>query len=457
MRPLDRIARGRKRSLSFGGTGGFDVGPFWAAEARAEESIEANFDSYVGRAYKANGVVFACVLARGMVFSEARFQYQRLSGGRPGDLFGDQSLGLLERPWPGGTTGELLWRMEQDASLAGNCFLTVVEDRYGRRVRRMRPDFVTIVTGSMDDDPLALDARVVGYLYKPPGQQKPTLLTPDRVAHYSPIPDPDAQWRGMSWLQPVVTEVLADGAATKHKLKFFENGTVGSVAISYDAGVSQESVARFAEMWRQAHSGTNNAYKTFHLGGGADAKTLGADLRQLDFKVTQGAGETRIAAAAGVGAVIAQLSEGLQGSALNAGNYAAAKRRFADGTVRPLWRSASAALEAIVPPPPAARLWYDARDVSFLQEDQKDEAAIQSQQASTINSLVSAGFNPDDVIAAVTGGDLRRLTGTHSGLYSVQLQPAGASVSQEPKSRVVELVRDERGVPTGLRETGRVG
>lgn len=423
MRPIERLTRPRKHNLSFGGTGGFTMPPFWAGEAK-EEQLGASFEDYVGRAYKANGVVFACILARQMVFSEARFQFQRFSNGRPSELFGDPGLALLERPWPGGTTGELLSRMEQDASLAGNCFLTIVDDQHGRRIRRMRPDWVTIVTGSASDDPTALDARVVGYIYKPNGKE-PTLLSPDKVAHYSPIPDPDAQWRGMSWLQPVVNEILADRAATKHKLKFFENGTVGSVAITYDANVSQEAVAKFAEMFRQMHAGTDNAYKTFHLGGGADAKTLGADLKQLDFKATQGAGETRIAAAAGVGAVIAQLSEGLQGSALNAGNFQAAKRRFADGTIRPLWRSAAAALEALVPPPPAARLWFDARDVSFLQEDQKDEAQIQSTQASTIRQLIDAGFDPDKVIAAVSGGDLRSLTGAHSGLYSVQLREAG--------------------------------
>ena len=448
MRPIDRIARGRKRSLTFGGSGGsWAMPPFWAGEAKHDESIEANFESYVSRAYKSNGVVFACILARQMVFSEARFQFQRFSNGRPSDLFGDASLGLLERPWPGGTTGELLSRMEQDASLAGNFFATPVDDSAGRRLRRMRPDRVTIVTGSTSGDPFALDARVVGYLYDAStsgsaSKSDAVLLTPDKVVHYSPIPDPDAQWRGMSWLQPIVNEVLADQAATKHKLKFFEHGTVGSVAITYDADVPQEAVAKFAQMFREAHAGTDNAYKTFHLGGGADAKTLGADLKQLDFKVVMGSGETRIAAAAGVGAVIAQLSEGLQGSSLNAGNFAAAKRRFADGTIRPLWRIASASLETITPPPPGARLWYDARDVPFLQEDQKDEAQIQSQQATTINSLVSAGFAPDEVIAAVTGGDLRRLVGAHSGLYSVQLQAAGAAESNSSRQlSLVEMIQ----------------
>ena len=429
MRPIQRLARGRKHNLSFGGSGGFTMPPFWVGEGRADEAIEHDFSSYVSRAYKANGVVFACILARQLVFSEARFQWQRFSNGRPADLFGDPSLAILEKPWPNGTTGELLARMEQDASLAGNFYATIVDDRHGRRLRRLRPDWVTIITGSESDDPAALDARVVGYLYHPNGQtssDKSVLLTPDKVAHWSPIPDPEAQWRGMSWLTPVVREIQADQAATKHKLKFFENGTVGAVAISYDAGVSQEAVAKFAAMFKQLHEGTDNAYKTFHLGGGADAKTLGADLKQLDFKVTQGAGETRIAAASGVGAVIAQLSEGLQGSALNSGNFNAAKRRFADGTIRPNWRSAAAALQAIVPPPdPAVRLWYDARDVPFLQEDQKDEAEIQQTQASTIASLIQAGFKPDVAVSAVVGGDLRSLAGAHTGLYSVQLQPAG--------------------------------
>jgi phage portal protein BeeE len=59
--------------------------------------------------------------------------------------------------------------------------------------------------------------------------------------------------------------------------------------------------------------------------------------------VTQGAGETRIAAAAGVPPVIVGLSEGLQAATYS--NYSQARRRFADGTMRPLWRNAAVARE----------------------------------------------------------------------------------------------------------------
>src|SRR5205823_2138143 len=34
------------------------------------------------------------------------------------------------------------------------------------------------------------------------------------------------RWRGMSWLTPVLREIQADTATTRHKQKFFENGTV---------------------------------------------------------------------------------------------------------------------------------------------------------------------------------------------------------------------------------------
>ena len=93
--------------------------------------------------------------------------------------------------------------------------------------------------------------------------------------------------------------------------------------------------------------------------------------------------------------------------------------------MRPLWRSACAALSTLVPPPDTgARLWFDDRDVSFLQEDVKDEAGIRAQHAMTIKTLVEAGFDPASTVTAVTTGDMTALT--HSGLLSVQLQEPGA-------------------------------
>ena len=402
-----------------------------------KEIAAEDFGAYIEEAYKANGIVFACALARQMTFSQARLTYQELVDNRPGRLVGGAGLDLFEEPWANASTSDLLSRMEQDGgTLAGNAYIAL--NRAGK-LRRLRPDWVTILSGVRREagidmtEPWSIDAEVLGYIYHPKGSDTggrtydPVLLSVDKVAHYAPIPDPQAQWRGMSWLTPVLREISSDSAATDHKEAFFRRGAALSTVVRYDKGIKPGDYERYVELFDRQHAGVANAYKTLHLGGGADVTVVGTNLKDLDFRATQGAGETRIAAASGVGAIIAQLSEGLQGSALNAGNYGAAKRRFGDMTMRPLWGSAAKTLQKFSTPPPRHRLWYDDRDIEFLKEDRKDAVEIINRQAETIRALTDAGYQPDAVIDAVEAGDLSRLAGKHSGLFSVQLQRPGAN------------------------------
>jgi phage portal protein BeeE len=434
---LERIAAARKPA----GRKEWSEPSFWDAERfryglygapaspvySDREQIENDFQGYVEGIYKRNGPVAALLITRQLIFSEARFQFRRMTNGQPGNLFGTADLALLEKPWPNATTGDLLARMIADADLAGNAYFTVVGEGTDRRIRRLRPDWVTIISGSRSEPDLygaALDAELLGYIYSPqsPGSDdETTILTPSQVAHFAPIPDPLANWRGMSWLTPVLREITADSAATKHKLKFFENGASLQTVVSLDASVKPDDFTRFVELMESEHKGVENAYKTLYFGGGADAKVVGADLKQLDFKATQGAGETRLAAAARVPAVIAGFSEGLSGSSLNEGNFKAARRLFADGALRPLWRNAAGSLASLVAVPTGAELWYDERGIAFLREDAADQAAITKENMLTVESGVRAGFKPDTVVAAVTSGDLSLME--HTGLFSVQLIP----------------------------------
>lgn len=435
---LRRLVQGDRPASLVGGT--FDVGdstwypPYrYSSDNPNEETPNLDYEALIQQAYKSNGIVFACQTARLLPFTEARFVHQEIVDGRPGDLYGHPGLSLLENPWPNGTTGDLLARMEQDGGMAGNCYIAKVQHRGKTWLRRLRPDWVSVVTlveGDLDAGPDDYRSQVIGYIYAPPsrnGRPAPEAQTfsTDEVAHYAPIPDPVSHWRGMSWLNPVWPEVVADKSATTHKARYFKHGTALGLAIKYDPSISPETFKQFVSEFEANHSGSENAYKTLHIGGGADPITVGADLKNVDFKQVQGAGETRIAAAAGVGSIIARLSEGMQGSSLNQGNYGAAKRQFADMTLRPLWRSACGALSQFASVPDGFRLWTDTRDVAFLAEDSKDEAEILAAHAQTIRTLVDAGFAPDLVIAAVQAGDLSRLRGAHSGLYSIQLQPPG--------------------------------
>lgn len=392
------------------------------------EGIGSDFATLVNRAYKGNAIVAACELTRMALVSEARPRWRNRDRG---NLYGTADLGVLERPWPGGTFRQLASRMVLNADMAGTAFVARRAERPDR-LMLLRPDWVEMVLGS-DMDPgeagFAMDADLLGVMYYPGGKgsgREAVPLLADEVAVWAPQPDPLAAYRGVSWMTAAGREIDADVAASTHKLAFFENGATPQLIISFGPEVKKADFQDWVRKFEMRHTGAGNAYKTLAVGAGAEVTAIGKDLQQLDFKATQGAGETRIAAASGVHPVVAALSEGMAGSSLNAGNFRAACRLVADRTLRPLWGGLFAALETIVPAPDGrSELWYAEKEISFLQEDRKDAAEIQASKAQTIATLVREGFTADSAIAAVEGEDMGLLV--HSGLLSVQLQPPGAA------------------------------
>ncbi len=414
--------------FSYGGTT-MPLGAIRQTLVGNREEISNDYSSLVAGAYQSNGIVFACMLTRMLHFTEARFQFRQMSGGRPGNLFGTPELGILENPWPNGTTGDLLGRMIQDVDLAGNSYTL----RLGDTLFRLRPDWTSILLGSRTRrpnwEPGDDDTEVIAYHYKPggPGSGRDAVLYPvEQVAHFAPIQDPQAYYRGMSWLSPLIREVMADQAMTSHKLKFLEQGATVNLLVKVPAETT-EKFNDWVRKIREGHEGVQNAYRTMFLGAGADAVPIGTDMQQMDFKVVQGAGEVRIATVARVPPPLLGIGDGLQGAALNAGNHASIRRMFADGCIRPLWRQAAGALATITRVPSGSILWYDDRDIAFLKEDMKDFATVQQLQASTVSTLIMAGYKPDAVVEAVTSGDFTGLVGSHTGLPSVQLQPGGSA------------------------------
>jgi phage portal protein BeeE len=388
------------------------------------EAIENDFQGYVTGACKGNGPVFACMVARQAVLSEVRFKFRSQQDKK---LFGSPDLAILETPWTNGTTGELVSRMDADAILGGNSYWT----KRNNKLVHLRPDWVEIVIGvpdRPDASPYDLDAEIIGYWYKPKTTgtapvMDPVFLLADQVAHYSPIPDPIARFRGMSPLTPIAREVEADVLATAHKKAFLDNAAVPNMAIKFDKETAEDSFDAFVEGFNKEHKGSWNAYKTLFLMGGADVTPLTMDFHQLEFNQSVGKGESRIAAALEVPSSWVGFSEGMQGSALNAGNFSAARRRFADGTIRPKWRMMAASLAPLVNVPVGAELWYDESGVAFLREDLKDRAEIFRTQMIAIDFGVRSGWEPDAVAQAADAFDVSLLLGQHTGLVSVQMQP----------------------------------
>lgn len=406
--------------------GGLTQGIQQTLTGPATERAPNNLVGLASQAYAANGVVFACMMVRQLLFSSVRFQWQTLRNGKPSDTFGNTDLSILERPWTGGTTQDLLSRMIQDADLAGNSYWTV----QGGEFVHLRPDWVDVIVEEriLPDGRGPVGWRKRGYVYTEGGIQSgndPVGFLADEVVHFAPIPDPLACYRGMSWLTPVLREIQNDQAMSKHQRKFFDNGATVNLVIKHNPIADPQAVQKWAQEMESKHGGVDNAWKNLNLYPGADATAVGSNLKEIDFGDVRAGGEVRIAAAAGVPPIIIGLSKGLDSSTYS--NYSQARRRLADGTAHPLWQNLAGSMEHILPSPGnGTRLWYDATDVPFLREDEMDAANIQQVRAATINTLITAGFAPESAVAAVEANDFIGLL-KHTGLTSVQLLPPGAS------------------------------
>lgn len=438
MRLLDRlrptIEEPQQRSLYYNLTGDPLANPWtWGGQllsvqttmqGEKTEAPGTDFCAYAEQIYKRVPVVWAAIQARSLLLSETTFKFRNLSTKK---LYGDPSLTILEKPWPNGRTGELLTRMEQDASLAGNFYAYRDRDR----IWRLDPGRVDIVLSSTVDprDPsFAWDCTVVGYLYRARNNTVQQVFTVDEIVHYSPVPDPTANYRGMSWITPVIQHVLSDMSTTAHRQKFFDNAATPNLVVKFPEALQDTDLfKKIVAQVEESHTGIENAYKSLYLMAGADATVIG-QTQHLDFRALASVDENRIAVASRVPASVLQTIEGLQGSSLNAGNFGQSQRQFTDNWYSPTIKEICGVLEPVSPPPAGSQLWFDTADIAAMREDGKDAATIRQTDAQTIRTLIDAGYEPDTVVAAVQASDMSLLK--HTGLYSVQLQEPG--VQQPP-------------------------
>lgn len=389
-----------------------------------------NFTSYVTNIHRQHNVVAACVVTRALLRQGVRYAFRNMRRGDPNyrQQFGNQALSILERPDPGVLTLPH-WQAtkEYHESYAGAAYTR----RIGNRLEVLRPDRVDVVlAGVADEDQVKLGqaGRKIGYVYYPEGKDKPEsaeALKLNEVAHTYSEPDPLRWWSGSSWVTSVIQEIVIDKAATKYLRNFFDKAATPQMIVKPHESLSGDQIEDFKEIFGKAYEGVDNAFKTLWLGGGSDVQVVGSKLGDLDLKSLQGGSETRIALRARIPAPILGIREGLQGSALNAGNYGAARRMLADGWFTPTVQSDCAATEAIIDVPAGSELAPDTADVLFLQEDAKDAAEITKIQATALQALDAAGYTADAAVKAVMSGNIAALMaeGAHDGLQSVQRLP----------------------------------
>ena len=370
------------------------------------EAILPQVTAFAQMSNASSSPVFSAILVRMMLLAEARFSFQAKDDKH---LYGNTSLQVLEQPWgPGSTSGELIARCEQDASVAGNSYTWSPP---GEDVLvRLRPDWTTIVSELVPVAGGGTYRRKVGYWWQPPagvfGQGTGFLAPAAEVAHWAPIPDPQASFRGMSWLTPIMRDIQGDDGMAQFKIRYLQANATPNLVIKYAQKLQPGTVDALRERLNARYGGPNNAGKTLILDQGADLVAVGNSLNQIDFTNVSQVGTERILAAAGVPPLLVGL-ESIKGAGKS---YEEVIRRFGDLTLRPLWRSMCSALEMLIPGlPSGSRLWVDTADIAALQDGQLVRGQVALVRAQALLALIQAGYTRDSAVTAVDSGDITQL------------------------------------------------
>ena len=428
LRSRDTIQRAPDRFLHQGQPYPFDIYPQTSMSGSPMEVSTANFEQMVRTMGSRSAIVSGAIEARSLALSQMHFRFRSLRD--QSRYFGTDALGPLENPGPSTTRWGLLSTVESDIAHHGNWYVRRLPDG---RLKRLRPDWVALLIGSderpvKDEAPMAADAELIGYLYKPGGlhsEYKAQMLTPAEVAHWAPKPHPLHNFLGEAWLSRVWREVAADMQATDHASKFFENAATANMVVRTPPEVTTaDQFNEWVDVYEDAHAGSRNAWKTVYVQAGTDVTVVGAKMAELALEDLQGGFETRVSQASRVPATVALMREGNKGSSMNGGNYGQIRRMWTDSWFQSYANGFCSSLANIINVPDDAELAFDPDRILLLQEDQKDSAEIRAADASTLSALVMAGWTADAAVNYIrNNGRLSDLLGNHNGLPSVQQQP----------------------------------
>jgi hypothetical protein len=438
---------------------------YWEGQASGAAVLTTSFGSpdrepvlpqlaaFAQQANSSNAIIFAASLVRMALFSEATFQYQAKDDKH---LFGNTSLAKLEEPFgPGSTTGDLLARMEQDRFMAGNAYIW---DPPGEdRLIRLRPDWVTIVSEVVRVEGGGWYRQPMGYWWEPPKgvlDKSTGFMAPaEECVHWAPVKDPQADFRGMSPLTPVMRDVQGDDGLTTYKVKYLQNNATPNVYVKYAQRLQEGSIDKIRERMNARYGGPDNAGKGIILDQGADITLVGNSLSQMDFSGVSAVGTERILAACEVPGVLVGL-EPLRGAGRG---YQESMQKFANIWARPAWRSVCGALGQIVDVPNGNRLWFDVSDIAALQDGELEKGQAALVKAQALLALQQAGYDRMSAVAAVDAMDLSQLKEA-----AVPPPPPGAAVQhmlpQTPPGVVASPLPPTLGrLPTGPASVGDGG
>jgi HK97 family phage portal protein len=269
-----RIKSPRRRSKSF-------ISPTFAEISTGDSNRipAARFGSYEKylRAYADETWVYACVNRRSQdVAATPVHLYNKKTGDR---IESHDVLAFLANPNPRmGLTGRTLaFIWEASLLLSGNAYWLLDE-----LTQRGVPSIIWPLRSDITEVVPSKDPKVFrdGYLYHAGARPIPFGVAQVKQAQFT---NPLDYNYGLPPLSAVRLGVDTHRAATKHNLRFFDNGARPDFIFTTPHSLTDEQRKRMFVSWMRRHRGEDKAHLPAFLEKGTDAKLLGMSPKDSDF------------------------------------------------------------------------------------------------------------------------------------------------------------------------------
>lgn len=247
---------------------------------------------------------------------------------------------LLRRPNELMTEYEMLELIELHTGLSGGSYWWKQRTNGGQvaALWPLRPDRVVPIYNPKLDAPEG--ERVIrGWAYFPPGEGRPIPLPRSEVLAFG-NPNPAGETGGivetLGWVQVLASEIAGDNAATKLVGSLLANYAQPSMLIKTKAPIRDKDTAKRLKAQFMAELGGSHAGEPALLDADTTIEKLSFTLRELEFPDVRAVAETRVAAAAGVPAMLVGLKAGMDRAIQS--NVDQFREFFADTTLSVKWR-----------------------------------------------------------------------------------------------------------------------
>lgn len=391
--------------------------PAWRGDTPQWQIV--NFDSYVDEGFNQNSLIYSAIMYKVRSGTAAPLKAYGGDLDHPEPLPEGHPLAqLVARPNPHQSWTEMHSQSIVYLNISGNCYTFLDRPARGglpEAMWNLRPDRVYIIPDNR--------RGIRGYLYVPEGKsaQDGIPILPEDMMHVklpNPMDDLEGMGYGLSPISPLARSGDVDNKITEFLKLFFDRGTMGSFAISFDVGIDNETAAAVRERWKDTYGGSQNWIEPIALGSGAKVERLNMTFNEMGFEGLDERNETRILGPFGVPPILIGSRVGLSRSTY--ANYKEARRHFWEDTMVPELRLFETEYQ----------YYLQGEDGSFVLFDTSEVPALREALLETVESwtkLVGLGV-PKATASEVVGLNLGDLPDGDISYMPINLVPVGLGI-----------------------------